>query len=290
MLSKSLPVEQYGTWSLFISIIGLVLTFSSLNLMYASQIQLTGKSMEHRRSEIFSVGLFKLGVTLVVFAGFAVYLQMKQILAGATLWYLLAALMFRTVNDMVFGFLRALLLLRRQVLFLAVESALILAAIGLYSLVLSGGLIGAMRAFIAAEAIVAALGLYLLRDYLEITGFQFGTVRQYLIIGLPLVPFAFSDLIINSLAPLLLRLFADIRQVAQYSIAQKVAMVSTIPMSIINNIYAQYMKRACQEHGNSGVRSTFVRFLALYVLMAGPIFVGLWLFGRDIIRIVSTEE
>ena len=164
LLSKQLTVESYGNWSLFISMIGLILTFSSMNLMYASNVLLTGKDRKQQKQDIFSVSVTKGCVTLLVYACFACYLLYNDVFTPTVLALMFAALVCRTVNDLCFGLCRALLLIGRQVLFLFVESALIIAAILVGCYYFEGGLEGALYGFIAAEFLATTLGMYLLRD------------------------------------------------------------------------------------------------------------------------------
>ncbi|MDH3892451.1 MAG: hypothetical protein OEV49_15395 [candidate division Zixibacteria bacterium] len=290
LLSKQLTVESYGNWSLFISMIGLILTFSSMNLMYASNVLLTGKDRKQQKQDIFSVSVTKGCVTLLVYACFACYLLYNDVFTPTVLALMFAALVCRTVNDLCFGLCRALLLIGRQVLFLFVESALIIAAILVGCYYFEGGLEGALYGFIAAEFLATTLGMYLLRDYLEVTRYDLRVVKKYLALGLPLLPFAFSDLIVNSLVPLLLKLYDSFESVAFYSIAQKVALVATIPTAIVNNVYAQYLKKSRSSANGSAVRRTFLIFLSIYLLLALPLLLFMYLFGKDVIALVSTVE
>lgn len=290
LLSKYLPVNAYGEWSLFISVMGLILVFSSLNLMYSSQVVLTGKRFEEQREDMFSVGGFKLLFTIAVYSAVSAYLYFWEVIEPPLILLLLLALVFRTVNDLVFGFLRALLRLKRQVLFLFVESALIIGAVATSCYLLSGGLRGAIYAFIGAETLATIIGLYLMKQYLGWFTWKWQVVRKYLRIGLPLIPFSFSDLIVNALVPLLLKIYEGSHEVAFYSIAQKVALVATVPNAVINNVYAQYLKKSFLADGGAGVRRTFLAFLGIYLAMAVPVGGILYLFGEDIIRLISTEE
>jgi len=290
ILSKYLPVEMYGAWSLFISISMLILIFSSFNLMYASIIILTGKEPDDQKKDISSVVITKLTFTIVVYSGFALYIYFKQIFSLPVIGLLGTVLLFQTLNNMVFGFSKALLLLKRQVLFLLVESILIIASISISCYVLSGGLYGVMYAFLIAESLAASFGIYLMKDYIKFSKYNFKTVKKYLAIGLPLLPFAFSAMIVRSLVPFLIKLYYGFEAVAYYSVAQKVAIISTIPIIILENIYGQYIKKSKLEAQFSGVKNTLRMFISIYLAMAVPIFIILCLFGKYIIVLVSTEN
>lgn len=290
MLSKYLPVEDYGRWSLFVSNAYLVLTFASVNLMYAASVVLTGKTFDEQKRDIFSLIVAKYGLTAVVFAAFAAYLIQSRTFEVTVVALLGLVLVAMTANNTIFGLLRALLRVKRQVLFFGVECGCVIACVLTATWLLGGDIRDALLAFLIAQTIAAATGTYLLRQYLGWERFDWKVIRRYLAIGLPLIPFAFSDLIVNSLVPLLIKIYDSFASVAVYSIAQKVALLATVPNAIINNVYAQYLKRARLESGLRGVKRTFFTFLTVYLGLTAPVLLGLALFGRRIILVVSTEQ
>lgn len=290
MLSKYLPVEDYGRWSLFVSNAYLVLTFASVNLMYAASVVLTGKTFDEQKQDIFSLIVAKYGLTAVVFAAFATYLIQSRTFEVTVVALLGLVLVAMTANNTIFGLLRALLRVKRQVLFFGVECGSVVVCVLTATWLLGGDVRDALLAFLIAQTIAAATGTYLLRQYLGWERFDWKVVRRYLAIGLPLIPFAFSDLIVNSLVPLLIKIYDTFESVAVYSIAQKVALLATVPNAIINNVYAQYLKRARLESGLRGVKRTFLTFLTVYLGLTAPVLLALGLFGRRIIVIVSTEQ
>jgi len=290
ILSKYLPVETYGVWSLFLSMSVLILMFSSFNLMYASLVVLTGKEPGEQKKDIFSVGITKIAFTITVYTGFAVYMYLKQIFSLPVIGLLGAVLLFQTLNNMVFGFSKALLFLKKQVLFLLVESILIIASISISCYVLSGNIYSVMYAFLIAESLAASFGIFLMRDYIKLSKYNFKIVKKYLLIGLPLIPFAFSDMIVRSLVPFMIKLYNGFEAVAYYSVAQKIAIVSTIPIVILENIYGQYIKRSKLKAQFAGVKKTLWMFISIYLAMAVPIFIILCLFGKYFIAFVSTEK
>ena len=64
ILSKNLSITEYGEWSFFISMIGLVLTFSSLSLMYSSQIIFPTKQGFELTTDVNTIMIFKVLFTL----------------------------------------------------------------------------------------------------------------------------------------------------------------------------------------------------------------------------------
>ena len=147
-----------------------------------------------------------------------------------------------------------------------------------------------MIAYLFAEAAAAALGAFLLRDLLAWSSFNWSRLGRYLRVGLPLLPFALSDLIVNALVPFMIREFQSVEAVALYSIAQKVALVATIPGAVVGNVLVQYLRRGRQAAGWSGVRAGLRKFLLIYAALLIPALLGLVIFGRNLIEIVSTPE
>ncbi|MFH1686481.1 MAG: oligosaccharide flippase family protein [bacterium] len=289
LLSKHLSVEQYGQWSLFISTMFLVLTVSSLNLTYAATVILTGKDIEDQRRDIFSVAVTKYAATLVVYLGFALYLAASDTFALEVVVMLGVVVIAKATNDLFFGLLRALLQVARQVRFVAFESVAIIALVGMTTWGIGWSWYGAVWAYLVAELLTIVLGVVYLREYLTWTRLDRTIIRQYLRIGLPLIPFAFSDLIINALVPFLIRIYESFEAVALYSIAQKVALAAALPNAVINNVYMQYLKKAKEAGGIVAVKHTLRRFLLIYLVLIVPVLTGLVLFGQEMIRLISTE-
>lgn len=288
-LSKNLVKEEYGEWSLFISMIGLVLTFSSLSLMYSSQVIFPNKSKGELKSDIFNIMLFKLIFTFFVGGLFLVYSKYANLFSPEVVVIFLAVLFFRTVCDLTFGILRALLKVKEQVSFFFLESFLILTSILVTSEFIFLDVINAIYAFLFAQILASLYGFFLLRNYLCFSVFSFTRIKPYLLIGLPLIPFAFMDLIINAMTPLFIRTNGTLSDVALYSIAQKVALLMTIPSSVLNNIYTQYLSKAYNKSKDTMV-AVFKQFLVLYVASNLFMFGSLVALGKDIIIIISSRE
>lgn len=290
ILSKYLSPSDYGKWSLFMSVMGLILLFSSLNLMYSCQILFSEIDADQQKKDIFSISIFKLLFTLFICILFSTYLYVRDIFELQMLILLFVVLIFRTLNDLIFGFLRALLLIHSQVLFLFIESFLVIAFIFLCSFIFKLGLREEVVAFLGAEILASIFGIYFLRNYICMSRFSLKSLIKYLTIGLPLFPFTFSDLIVNSLTPFFIKVYGTFEMVAYYSIAQKVALVSIIPMSMVGNIYGQYLKKSQIKSGFQGVSSTFKKFIGIYLLSMTPVFTVLFFGGKKFIILISKPE
>jgi len=289
LLSKSLSVSEYGEWSFFISMIGLVLTFSSLSLMYSSQVIFPTKSKSEIIPDLNTIAVFKVILTILIAFLFAVYGYYFELFSLMLSVLFCVVIVFRTIADLVYGFLRALLKIKDQIVFLLVESLLVLVFIGYSLFVDSKNVYELIYAFLYAEAFVSVYGIYLLRSYIELEKFKLISLKPYLAIGIPLVPFAFMDLIINATTPLFIKSYDSIEMVALYSISQKAAMLMIVPSSILGNIYTQYLSKAYQK-SRGEMLSVLKRFMSLYFISTLLMFVFLYIFGLDIIVAISSVE
>ena len=289
LLSKTYDKEVYGEWSLYISVLGLVLTASSLSLMYSSQVLFPKRKGTDLAKDITSVIGFKVIATFVVGCFFLSYMFMTSLFDSQILYSFLFVLIFRTICDLTFGILRALLLVKDQVLFFLIESLLIIAFLVIINnAVPNQNVIISILAFGFAQFISAIYGIYLLKDYFSIKNLDLSRAVPYLKIGLPLIPFAFMDLIINAITPLFIKSSGTLEDVAIFSIAQKVALLITIPSSVLNNIYTQYLSKALME-SKQKMLYIFRVFFLLYLISNFVMFALLYAFGRDVIYIISDE-
>ncbi|MCH7576047.1 MAG: oligosaccharide flippase family protein [Candidatus Marinimicrobia bacterium] len=288
LLSKNLPVAEYGQWSLLISTLGILITVASLNTMYSAQIILPEVEKDELGTDILTLGLFKLTFTFFVFLVVLYFLNVHLEFSGSILRIFAALLIFRTICDFVFGILRAQLRVKEQIVFFFVESALILAFVGSVILRPSSPVTELLKAFLLAEILAAALGIIILLRQKFTFRLRPHRLRKYFVIGVPLIPFAFLDLIVNAIAPIFIKLFDQYEAVAFYSIAQKVAMLILIPFAIINNVYGQYLKLGKLDGGIDGALGVMKQFFIIYILLLGGALLGLVFLGEWIIALVST--
>ena len=289
MMSQHLSIQDYGIWSLFISMIGLVLTFSSLSLMYSSQVIFPTKKRSELDKELTHIALFKISITIFIGLLFLVYMMYQNLFETFIIQLFVLFLLFRTIADLVFGLLRALLKVKEQVFFLFFESFLIIFFLFINIQFISSSTESAITSFLIAEVIASLYGYYLLKGHLNFTKFDFSLIKPYLAIGIPLIPFAFMDLIINAMTPLFIKLYSSLDQVAFYSIAQKVAMIITIPSSILNNIYTQYLSKSYQK-SKTEMLNTLKKFFFLYFVSILMMAIILFYFGKNIIVFISSER
>jgi O-antigen/teichoic acid export membrane protein len=289
LLSKNLSVSEYGEWSFFISMLGLVLTFSSLSLMYSSQVIFPTKNKLEIIADLNSIAFFKVIFTILIAFLFAIYGYLFELFSFELSVLFCIVVVFRSIADLVYGLLRALLKIKEQIFFLFFESILVVGLVGYVLLVRYGNVYESLYVFLYAEVIASIYGLYLLRDYIKLKKIDLTLLGPYLKIGIPLVPFAFMDLIINSTTPLFIKLYDSLEAVALYSISQKVAMLMVIPSSVLGNVYVQYLSKAHQK-SKGEMLSVLNRFLFLYSVSTLLMLIFLYIFGLDIILLISSVE
>ena len=168
ILSKNLSLSDYGEWSFFISMIGLVLTFSSLSLMYSSQVIFQTRDKIELKQDINSIMVFKVLFTLFLGLLFGLYGYIYELFSKDIAILFFIVIFFRTIADLTFGLLRALLKIKAQVLFFFIESVLIISFIFYSVSYISNDISHSIYSFLYAEIIASLFGIYLLKNYISL--------------------------------------------------------------------------------------------------------------------------
>lgn len=289
-LTKILSVEDYGLWSYFISLSGLVVTIGSLNLMYSTQIFLNDYQEHNKKNIVSSLFIFKFSLTIALSLIFNLYIFYSGIFNYETFLIAIVFIIFRVCTDFFFGILRALLLIKNQFTIFAIEniSTLILILIYLnqindYSLTVLF-ILATM-----AQLFSAVYGYITIRKYISFNTFDFVNVKKFLSTGIFLIPFSYIDLIIASFTPFIIQIYLGLTEVAFYSLAQKIALIVTVPGSILNNIYIQNYKKTLKRN-DLYLQKKLNKILFLFIL--GILVTGIIInhLSHEIILILSSPS
>ena len=247
-LTKEISVEDYGLWSLFISISGLAVTIGSLNLMYSSQILLNDYEDNDKPSIITSLFVLKFVVTLILSLVINSYILYTGIFVYEIFLTAMLFITFRVCTDFFFGIARALLMIRQQFIIFFIENVSTLIFIVLYLQYDEPNYIKNILIYAALGQILSALyGYWVIKDSIMFSNLRISALKKFISMGIFLIPFSYLDLIIASFTPFVIQLYLGLSSVALYSLAQKIALVVTVPGSILSNIYIQTYKNSLKN-------------------------------------------
>ena len=290
VLTKLVSIEDYGLWSLFISISGLAVTIGSLNLMYSSQVLLNDYKDVDKPCIISNLFILKFIATLTLSLVINLYVFYSGIFDYETFLIAILFITFRVCTDFFFGISRALLMIKQQFIIFSIENISTLTFIYLYVENNGSYNIDNILILAALGQIASALyGYLVIKNYVIFTSINISAIRKFISMGVFLIPFSYLDLIIASFTPFVIQLYLGFSSVALYSLAQKIALVVTVPGSILSNIYIQTYKKSLK---NSDISVQKNLQYTLYLFIIGTIVIGMTLiiFSKEIIILVSNPS
>ncbi len=290
VLTKVVSIEDYGLWSLFISISGLAVTVGSLNLMYSSQVLLSDYKDEDKPSIISNLFILKFIATLILSLVINSYVLFIGIFDYEIFLVALLYIAFRVCTDFFFGIARALLMIRQQFIIFFIENVSIVIFIFLYTDNIGSYYIKDILTLAALGQIISSLyGYLVIKKYVIFTNIKLSAIKKFISMGLFLIPFSYLDLIIASFTPFVIQLYLGLSNVALYSLAQKIALVVTVPGSILSNIYIQTYKKSL-KNSDLSVQKNLKNTLYLFIIGTIVVGIALVIFSREIIILLSNTS
>ena len=138
------------------------------------------------------------------------------------------------------------------------------------------------------QILSALYGYWVIKDSIMFSNLRISALKKFISMGIFLIPFSYLDLIIASFTPFVIQLYLGLSSVALYSLAQKIALVVTVPGSILSNIYIQTYKNSLK---NSDVSMQKNLKSTLYFFIIGTILLGMALIicSEEIVILLSSE-
>jgi O-antigen/teichoic acid export membrane protein len=290
LLTKNLAINDYGYWSLFLSLSGFVITIGSVNLMYSAQTILN--TFNNTKKKLFISNIFSMKLLLTLLLGFIAniifYIYEYFDIYTCIIFYIF--ILFRVIVDFYFGIFRALLKVKNQAIIIFIENFLTLLFIGVYFAISSDVSINKILTIIVFPQVIAAFyGFVTLKNYKITFSLDLKSLRPFFKISLPMIPFSYMDLIVSSISVFIIIHFLDYSNVGIYSLGQKIALIVTIPLSILGNIYIQIFNKGVYNK-NKKLLFNLNIFVSLFILVSIIIGFLLTLQSENIILILSDRE
>ena len=267
LLAKFLPKEDYGFYVYCIGVIGLILSVSSLNIMYSMQVAANKENIS-QYSLAESVFIFKITTTIIIGLIFTLFLLLQENIDFKTFAFLNLMLFFRVLNDFIFGYTRAINAFKQQFYFSTAEQLIFPLSILFIAVTNELTIFNVFFSFIVSQFISTAFFLlFLSKDMFKLLPklLNFSYIKTLLLIGLPMLPFTFSDLIISSIFPQIIFIEFGGSVTAEYAVAQKVAILVTFPAMVLNNFYLQQLTIANEANAEKFI-STLLKFILNFSL------------------------
>jgi len=293
LLTKSLPVSEYGVWVQISVTIGLIPAIVLLGFPQ-SMIRFLPSAQKNDRQEIF-YSMASITVLAGLLASVAIFLLAQPIASAIfdgrqNIVQILSALVFlECLISIPFAYFRSVQQIKKYSIFNFVKVSFSLLLVVL--LVLSGkGIVGAAIGLLVANTITfLAMGLFVFMDL----GFslpKFKNIREYLAFGLPTMPLSVSGWIVNSSDRYVIGLLLGTAFVGYYSPGYTLGNMITLFMTPISIMLPATLAKYYDDHDIDEVKTILGLSQKYFLALGIPAAFGLSVLSLPILSIISTPD
>lgn len=294
ILTKNIPVEDYGIWVQINVTIGLVPAIALLGFPY-TMVRFLAATKE--REEI-QEGFYSIASVVIVASALAsvlLFLLSDPLSAAlfnskSAIVKILSIIVFQEcLNNLFYNYFRtfqriklySLFLFMRTWLMVGLVSAFIYSDFGLEGAVLGLLLSSLVVCLSMASLIIFEIGLKIPR---------FKRLREYITFGLPTVPGNLSSWIVNSSDRYVIGILLSTAFVGYYSPAYTIGTSINMFMAPLSFMLPAVLSRYYDENNMKEVKTVLRYSLKYFLALAIPAVFGLSLMSKQLLAILSTSE
>lgn len=294
ILTKKLPIEDYGIWVQVNATIGLIPPVVGLGLPFAIVRFLTSK--KHR--EDLQEGFYSISFVVLLTSGIVslLFLLFSDILAGilfgnnTKVAIILSAILFiQSLIDLPMNYFRVCQRIKRHSFFLILD-ILIMAFFSSFFIFLGYGILGAVIGLLISKILVfAGMMLFVFREI----GFvlpKFNNLKDYLNFGLPLLPSNFSSWIINSSDRYIITIFLGTAFAGYYSPGYTLGGLISMFAAPFSFLLPPVLSKYYDEKKINEFKRVLGYSTKYYLMAAIPSVFGLSILSRPILTVLTTND
>lgn len=294
ILTKNLPIEDYGTWVLITVTIGLIPSLVMLGLPYTMVRYLAVIKTKREIQE----GFYSIVIITIIPAGtvFLFLFLLAEPIATALfanrvdVTRLLAILIFlECMNQLQYNYFRTFQQVKKySALFLSRVCLQVLLA---SAFVLTGyGIFGAVMGYFIASLLMLIMMGFLIISEIGIAIPKFINFKEYISFGLPTVPGNLSSWTVRLSDRYMIGLLLGMTYVGYYSPGYELGTVISIFIAPLSFMLPAVLSKHYDENSITEVQKILQYSLKYYLLLAIPSVIGLSLLSESILMILSTPE
>jgi O-antigen/teichoic acid export membrane protein len=294
ILAKTLPVADFGSWSLILVTVGLVPIVASLGLQF-SLVRFTAGSHDKREIQetFYSILVMGLAASLIVTLPFVLFAP--QIATGLfhndldVALMLAANIYIASVTPFFLNYFRALQQIKSYSIFLLLQGYLNVALIA-YFMVAGYGLRGAVLGLLIQQVFVLVLSACLVLRELGVVMPTFVNARTYLHFGAPLVLGDLSSWTVNASDRYLIGILLGTVAVGYYSPAYAVGSGISLLAYPFVTMLPSVLTEHYEDRSLEDVRSVLEYSLKYYCGLAIPCVFAVSILSKPLLLIIATPE
>jgi O-antigen/teichoic acid export membrane protein len=294
ILTKTLPIEEYGIWVQIIVTITLISPIVGLGLPYTMVRFLAAEKNKTKIQEgFFSVAVF---IAFTSLAASVLLMIFSEPFATAFLGgrvdlirVISVIIPIECLNNLFLNYFRTFQRIKKYSLFniLYTYGMVVLVA---YSLLSGYGIFGALISFLIVRIIVFLLmGIFIVSEIgVKIPGFSH--LKEYLRFGLPTVPGNFSAWIVNSSDRYIIGYLLGVAFVGYYSPGYLLGTIISMYIAPLGFLLPAVLSRLYDEGKEGEVKRYLEYTLKYFLMLAIPSVFGLSLLSESLLITLSTPE
>ena len=294
ILTKNIPIEDYGIWVQISVTIGLIPAVVMLGLPYTMvRFLAAAKKREEIQEGFYSIAFIVLFTSAI--ASLLLFLFSKPIAASLfdnnlTIARILSLIVFiECLNGLLITFFRTFQQIKRYSIFLFIRTCLNVALVAYF--VLSGyGIFGAVIGLLISSFFVFLIMASLIILEIGVKIPKFTHTREYLSFGLPTVPGNLSSWVVNSSDRYVIGIFLSTAFVGYYSPGYTLGNMINMFMAPLSFMLPAVLSKYYDENNMNEVKTVLRYSLKYFLLLAIPSAFGLSLLSKPILTILSTPE
>ncbi len=294
ILTKNLPIADYGAWALIMATIGLLPVLVCLGLPSAMLRYLAAATDKGDIQEAFySMGFIVL-LTSSIISGL-LFLFVPQIAASlfqnnTTIALLLVPnVLIACLTVYVISYFVTFQQIKRYSA-LNFFNAYLNTALIAYFVLFGHGLEGAVVALLIQQLVVFAVMMYLIVAQIGFAIPQFKHAREYLAYGLPLVPGSLSNWLVNSSDRYLIAFFLGAAAVGYYSPGYSLGSTLSVVSAPLATLLPAVLAKHYDENNIADVRTILTFSLKYYAGIALPCVFAVSVLSKPLLLVLTTQQ
>ncbi|MBI5459240.1 oligosaccharide flippase family protein [Methanobacterium sp.] len=295
ILTKNMPLNEYGLWVQITTTTGLTTIFALLGLNISMLRYVSGEKNKDKIKECF-YSIFFIVIMSGLLVSSLIFLMSDQIANllfddNSNLVKILSAyILFITLNTLILNFFIGLQKIKTYGLLSFTKVSINIIIVSFFVVFLHYGIYGALIGSILSELILLIISLSQIIYNIGIIFPRLNNIKEYLSLGLPIIPSTISDWVINSSDRYLIGIIIGITFVGLYSPAYTLGNLLSMIYAPISSIILTSISKGHGEEEHSYVEGLIKNSIKYYLFIGIPVFFGLSTLSKPLLTILTTTE
>jgi O-antigen/teichoic acid export membrane protein len=294
VLTKNLPIEEYGIWAQIMVTIGLVPSLVMLGLSYTMVRFLPSLKKKEEIQEVFYSILFLILLTSLI-ASLLIYIFSKPLAyilfeSNVTIVKVLSIIVFiECINDLFLNYLRAKEKIKLYSILMTTKTSTQVILVFLF-VTIGMGILGATIGVLISVLLIFLILTFIVISDIGIKVPKCTNIKGYLNFGLPTVPSNLSMWVVNSSDRYVISILLGAAYVGYYSPGYSLGSIISIFLAPFSFLLPTILSKNYDEGNLNTVKVILEYSLKYFLIISIPAVFGLSLLSKPILTILTTPE